>query len=254
MEMCWPLLCHTPINQPFGCVIVQAPRVRTQTCTSMSLQFKTMIAKVCCILSWHSSTCIFLTVVSPLCLAYFHTAGAAAWARPCLFHEKTNRPVVGNANICPYALYGSDPDQIVAIVAHELIHALVRIAWTFSLLTQCLQHRLVCAITLHCLPPDHALFFFMQGFTNSLFNMFVHPSNLTRLSTANVVKSVNVGGRTVQRIITPGVVREARAQFGCPTLDGAQLEEEGGDGSAGSHWEYTHYQVGTRICLLLHFT
>ena len=34
-------------------------------------------------------------------------------------------------------------------------------------------------------------------------------------------------------MISPTVVREARAQFGCPTLQGAPLEDGGGLGSEG---------------------
>lgn len=55
-------------------------------------------------------------------------AGAAAWALPCLFHYDTNRPVLASANICPSALSLADDSartQLVAIVTHELLHALV---------------------------------------------------------------------------------------------------------------------------------
>lgn len=40
----------------------------------------------------------------------------------------------------------------------------------------------------------------------------------------------------VTRVITPTVAREARAQFNCSSLDGAQLEDQGGSGSVNSHW------------------
>ncbi len=39
---------------------------------------------------------------------------------------------------------------------------------------------------------------------------------------------------------------QARLQFGCATLQGAALEDQGGSGSADSHWEYELFQVGTR--------
>jgi hypothetical protein len=44
-------------------------------------------------------------------------------------------------------------------------------------------------------------------------------------------------------IITPTVVKETRAQFGCDTVPGAALENEGGQGSANAHWEYRWFQV-----------
>eukprot|EP00892_Ulva_mutabilis_P009761 jgi/Ulvmu1/7157/UM034_0064.1 len=43
------------------------------------------------------------------------------------------------------------------------------------------------------------------------------------------------GGRTV--IKTPQVVREARAHLGCDSMVGAELEDDGVEGTAGSHWE-----------------
>ncbi|KAL6755692.1 hypothetical protein V8C86DRAFT_2671508 [Haematococcus lacustris] len=125
-------------------------------------------------------------------------SGAAGWARPCLFDASTNRPVLGNANVCPYALMGTDTDQLVAVLVHEVIHAL--------------------------------------GFTSSLYSLYINPATNQELPINNVVKTATVDGKQVTRIVTPTVAREAQAQFGCPSLDGAQLEDEGGEGSANSHW------------------
>ena len=47
----------------------------------------------------------------------------------------------------------------------------------------------------------------------------------------------------VTMVVTPTVVAEVRSHFGCPTLPGAALEDQGGPGSAGSHWEYDLFQV-----------
>jgi len=57
--------------------------------------------------------------------------------------------------------------------------------------------------------------------------------------------------RTTAMVITPTVVKEVRAQFGCDTLPGAALENEGGQGSANAHWEYRWFQVRAvpRWCL-----
>ena len=37
--------------------------------------------------------------------------------------------------------------------------------------------------------------------------------------------------------------REARSHFGCDTLEGAQLENQGGTATARSHWEKRLFQV-----------
>ena len=38
-------------------------------------------------------------------------------------------------------------------------------------------------------------------------------------------------------IVLPKVVKYAQEYFGCPTLTGLELENEGGAASKGSHWE-----------------
>lgn len=37
-------------------------------------------------------------------------------------------------------------------------------------------------------------------------------------------------------VVTPKVRQAARDHFGCPTLVGAELESQGGSGTAGGHW------------------
>jgi leishmanolysin-like peptidase len=74
--------------------------------------------------------------------------------------------------------------------------------------------------------------------------------NLTRRADGTLrppgelMQTATVSGKKVQLLVSPNVRAAAQAQLGCPGLAGAQLEEEGSAGSAGSHWEYTHYQVG----------
>lgn len=37
--------------------------------------------------------------------------------------------------------------------------------------------------------------------------------------------------------VTPRVVEEVRDHFGCDQLEGAELEDQGGEGTALTHWE-----------------
>ena len=48
-------------------------------------------------------------------------------------------------------------------------------------------------------------------------------------------KIVNGEERTI--LITEKVVEHARKHFGCSSLEGVELENQGGKGSEGSHWE-----------------
>ncbi|KAG8229044.1 hypothetical protein J437_LFUL007599 [Ladona fulva] len=43
--------------------------------------------------------------------------------------------------------------------------------------------------------------------------------------------------REMHMVVTDRVVAEARAHFGCPILEGAELEDQGGDGTELTHWE-----------------
>ena len=48
-------------------------------------------------------------------------------------------------------------------------------------------------------------------------------------------------GRAI--IVTPQVVHKARTHLGCDALEGAELEDDGVQGSAGSHWEQRLFEV-----------
>jgi hypothetical protein len=88
-------------------------------------------------------------------------------------------------------------------------------------------------------PKNHA-----QGFQDELFDGYfssetgeTHPR--PRGSGSGAV--ISVGGKPY--LTTPRATAAARAHFGCPSLPGAPLEDEGGEGSALSHWEATVFNV-----------
>lgn len=73
------------------------------------------------------------------------------------------------------------------------------------------------------------------GFSNNLFPNYYkggakRPMNET-------VKSIKIGTQDYTAIIMPQALAFARDHFGCNDLQGIPLENGGGDGSAGSHWE-----------------
>jgi hypothetical protein len=55
-------------------------------------------------------------------------------------------------------------------------------------------------------------------------------------------------GKTHNEIVTPTVVAEARKLFGCPSLTGVPLENEGGNGTASAHWEYRWAAALALVC------
>jgi hypothetical protein len=74
----------------------------------------------------------------------------------------------------------------------------------------------------------------MHEMTHALgFSSDLYPSYLNPVKTGQV----NIGGRMTQYIDVQPLTNKVREYFGCPNAPGAYLENEGGSGSAGSHWE-----------------
>lgn len=57
----------------------------------------------------------------------------------------------------------------------------------------------------------------------------------------NMVEKTTVNDIEFQQIVTPKVVQTAKKHFGCDIMTGALLENDGGNGTANSHWEMTLY-------------
>lgn len=56
--------------------------------------------------------------------------------------------------------------------------------------------------------------------------------------------------REVQMVVTPTVVREVRDYFNCSILEGAELEDQGEEGTALTHWEKRVFEVPFRYIFL----
>ncbi|CAG4999932.1 unnamed protein product [Parnassius apollo] len=152
-----------------------------------------------------------------------------AYASHCQQESALDRPVAGHANFCPGELSTNyrDLPSVLSTVKHEMLHAL--------------------------------------GFSVSLFGFYRddngEPLTERRTDTGDppldeelqihkwssrVVKNITRknwmirGGymeRTFHMIVTPRVVKEVREHFNCSKLEGAELEDQGGDGTALTHWE-----------------
>ena len=75
------------------------------------------------------------------------------------------------------------------------------------------------------------------GFSSSLYPYYVIPGTSTKRGVASVIGSTTIGSETFTTLILPEVVDYARNFFGCPSLQGVPLENDGGSGSQSSHWE-----------------
>jgi hypothetical protein len=66
------------------------------------------------------------------------------------------------------------------------------------------------------------------GFSDSLYNSFANPPR---------IGTTNLGGRSYKYVSVEPLNSKLKNYFGCSSIPGAILENQGGSGSAGSHWE-----------------
>src|SRR4051812_20740114 len=86
----------------------------------------------------------------------------------------------------------------------------------------------------------HALGFssyFYDSYLNNATGTFYSPAPYFSSTSSGTAPSGNPYSMSIQKLRTPNVLRFARDYFSCPTLDGVELEEYGGGGTAGSHWD-----------------
>ena len=122
-----------------------------------------------------------------------------AWAGACyLEDDPTYNVIAGRISINMYqAAYESDGNNL-SVLIHEMTHLL--------------------------------------GFSNGLFQYFHKPDG-DPYTSEEITEVINRRDKDVTIVKLPTVVSKARAAFGCSTLEGLELEDQGGEGTAGSHWE-----------------
>jgi hypothetical protein len=126
------------------------------------------------------------------------------WATTCLTELAYSRPIMGHLNLSPLIFAESKALQL-GVAIHETTHAL--------------------------------------GFSSNRFDSFIDQSGNKRknvvvpVSTSFTDSNKKVNTKTIQMITTPEVLNQAKQHFDCNTTTGVPLEELGGSGTAGSHWE-----------------
>jgi proprotein convertase subtilisin/kexin type 5 len=78
------------------------------------------------------------------------------------------------------------------------------------------------------------------GFSATSFLKFVNPNTGVTLNKSDIIEPATLRGFETNIIKTPKVREVARKHFGCPNALGVEVENQGGGGSLGSHWERTH--------------
>ena len=76
------------------------------------------------------------------------------------------------------------------------------------------------------------------GFSGSLFKYYLDSNGKTR---KNHIKTVTLLGKKRTVLDIPELTTKLRKHFGCSSLEGAYLENNGGSGTASSHFERRHF-------------
>ena len=124
-----------------------------------------------------------------------------AWAAACQIHPVTGRPTAGQVNINPYFISTERKkffDQF-ATVLHEIYH--------------------------------------VMGFANNLYKYFIDPETLRRKRMSETFVENRSGKGFKYYLVSPNVVEFAKKHYGCRSIQGVPVEDNGSEGSAGSHWE-----------------
>lgn len=152
-----------------------------------------------------------------------------AYAAHCAQDTKTDRPVAGHANLCPNSIStdAKELKSLIATVKHELTHVL---GFSVSLFAyyrdQTGRPYLERDTVPGPIPVDP-----VTGYAKWSDKVIRRVTRTDWLTGAGRVD------KQVHLVVTPTVVREVRAHFNCPSLEGAELEDQGSDGTSLTHWE-----------------
>ncbi|KAE9419426.1 hypothetical protein Angca_007570, partial [Angiostrongylus cantonensis] len=171
-----------------------------------------------------------------------------AFATHCAVDQHTQRPIAGHVNICLSAFKGMKAHEVSlweATIKHELIHAFVFSPSLFPMFKGLSLQK-------------HQFLFYLMIFRGSLIDII--PGVIQRYTRFDWDTSKGMISHDVYMIVTPKVRQEARDHFRCPDLEGAEIESQGGSGTAGSHWEKRVFEneamtgVSTQVYALTRLT
>ncbi|XP_015585310.1 leishmanolysin-like peptidase isoform X2 [Cephus cinctus] len=171
----------------------------------------------------------FVFYVSAVQTERCHKGLTVAYAAHCQQEAALDRPIAGHANLCPESI-STKPQELetlLSTVKHEILHAL---GFSVSLYAFYRDENGEPRTPRRSDTGKPALNEKLQ----------THQwSNDTIMTIIRRNWQVRDGAieRTMQMIVTPRVQEEVRAHFGCDTLEGAELEDQGEDGTALTHWE-----------------
>lgn len=166
----------------------------------------------------------------------FCGSSTLGWAVSC-FADQNDKPIAGQLNICTRNMDPSNDSAgavgyAAAFFAHEIMHALgfasdtlpyFRDGDSLNLAPRSRRDQ-------YGSPPVNSEGYFTPG--PSTFEAVVLKPKTSRSPNPTFPSAVSAG-----YLVTPATQRAVRSHFGCSSLRGAAFEDEGGEGSQGSHLE-----------------
>lgn len=152
-----------------------------------------------------------------------------AYASHCQQESALDRPIAGHANLCPNSISvkRQELETMLSTVKHEILHALGFSLSLYAFYRDKNGEPLTPRNTITGKPNLNESLQTYQ-WSDKVIKTIVRPNWLVRKGYVT---------RNVQMIVTPTVVKEARNYFNCSHLEGAELEDQGDEGTALTHWE-----------------
>ncbi|KAG7330970.1 hypothetical protein KOW79_004939 [Hemibagrus wyckioides] len=151
-----------------------------------------------------------------------------AYAAYCQLEAELDRPIAGYANLCPNMI-STQPQEfegMLSTVKHEIIHALGFSAGLFAFYHDDDGKPLT---------PRFASG--LPAFNESLGLYQWSDKVIKRATRTWDIRGGQMIQHEVHLMVTPRVVEEARRHFHCSSLEGMELENQGGMGTELNHWE-----------------
>jgi len=179
-----------------------------------------------------------------------------AYAAACQQESSLDRPVAGFINICPEKVTASELrtsyNEVLATIKHEIFHALAFSPSLYAFFRSKSGAPLTPRLK-NGLPSYNSILKHYQ-WSEQTVKVVTRDDWLTRSGSVR---------HSVHLMVTPKVKEEVRRHFNCSTLEGAELENQGGEGTALAHWEkrlfenegmtgiFTHNPAFSRLTLAL---
>ncbi|XP_068688263.1 leishmanolysin-like peptidase [Montipora foliosa] len=198
----------------------------------------------------------FVLYVTALANTNCNNTKTLAYAAACQQESGLDRPVVGFINICPDKVTARELrtsyNDVLATIKHEIFHALGFSPSMFAFFRNTrgdpLTPRLGNGL------PRYVISQKLYEWSAETVKVVTRENWLTRSGTVS---------HPIHVMATPRVKEEAQKHFNCSSLEGAELENQGGKGTKLAHWEkrifgnegmtgiFTQYSVFSRLTLAL---